>query len=94
MILLLSEEIQKDQELLTRVKNEAAKIGLRLNDRENRSDGIQYSNTQPSENNWWQSHQDSGEFQIPRIIWMISSEQDIKVRKALAWDACHKLSRV
>ena len=26
--------------------------------------------------------------------WMISSEQDIKVKKALAWDACHKLNRV
>ena len=25
---------------------------------------------------------------------MISSEKDVKVRKALAWDACHKLSRV
>ena len=25
---------------------------------------------------------------------MISSEQDINVRKALAWDACHKLNRV
>ena len=25
---------------------------------------------------------------------MRSSEQDIKVRKALAWDACHKLNRV
>ena len=26
--------------------------------------------------------------------WMISSEQDLKVRKALAWDACHKLNGV
>ena len=26
--------------------------------------------------------------------WMITSEQDIKVTKALAWDTCHKLNRV
>ena len=32
-ITLLSDEIQKAQELLTHVENEAAKIGLRLNDK-------------------------------------------------------------
>ena len=26
--------------------------------------------------------------------WMANSETDIKVRKALAWQACHKLSRI
>ena len=65
-IALLSEEIQKAQELLTRVKNEAAKIGLRLNDE--KTEAMVYSNTQPSENNWWQCHQDCGEFQILRIM--------------------------
>ena len=68
-IALLSEEIQKAQDLLTRVENEAAKTGLRLNDE--KTEAMVYNIpacTQPSENNWWQRHQDSGDFQIPKIM--------------------------
>ena len=41
-IALLSEEIRKAQELLTRVENEAAKIGLRLNDE--KTEAMVYNN--------------------------------------------------
>ena len=67
-ITLLSEEIQKAQELLTRVENEAAKIGLRLNNEKTEAMVYNIPTPSPLENNWWQRHQDCGEFQIPRIM--------------------------
>ena len=92
-IALLSEEIQKAQELLIRVENEAAKIGLRLNDE--KTEVMVYNIPTPS------PLKTIGGKAIKIVEnfkylgpWVISSEQDIKVRKALAWDACHKLSRV
>ena len=92
-IALLSEEIQKAQELLTRVENEAAKIGLRLNDE--KTEAMVYNIPTPS------PLKTIGGNAIKIVenfkylgSWMRSSEQDIKVRKALAWEACHKLNRV
>ena len=92
-IALLSEEIQKAQELLTRVENEAAKIGLRLNDE--KTEAMVYNIPTPS------PLKTIGGNAIKIVenfkylgSWMRSSEQGIKVRKALAWEACHKLNRV
>ena len=92
-IALLSEEIQKAQELLTRVENEAAKIGLRLNDE--KTEAMVYNIPTPS------PLKTTGGNAIKIVenfkylgSWMRSPEQDIKVRKALAWEACHKLNRV
>ena len=92
-IALLSEEIQKAQDQLTRVENEAAKIGLRLNDE--KTEAMEYNIPAPS------PLKTIGGNAIKTVenfkylgSWMISSEQDIKVRKAPAWDACHKLNRV
>ena len=92
-IALLSEEIQTAQELLTHVENEAAKIGLPLNDE--KTEVMVYNIPPPS------PLKAIGGKAIKIVenfkyigSWMISLEQDIKVRKALAWDACHKLSRV
>ena len=92
-IALLSEEIQKAQELLTHVENEAAKIGLCLNNE--KTEVMVYNIPTPS------PLKTIGDNAIKIVdnfkylgSWMKSSEQDIKVRKALAWEACHKLSRV
>ena len=82
---LLSEEIQKAQELLTRVENESAKIGLRVNDE--KTEVMVYNIPTPSP-----LKTVSGK--AIKIVenfkylgsWMISSEQDIKVRKALPWE--------
>ena len=92
-IALLSEEIQKAQELLTRVENEAAKIGLHLNDE--KTEAMVYNIPTPSPLKTIGGN-------AVKIVenfkylgsWIRSSEQDIKVRKALAWEACHKLNRV
>ena len=92
-IALLSEEIQKAQELLTRVENEAAKIDLCLNNE--KTEVMVYNILTPS------PLKIIGGNAIKIVenfkylgSWMRSSEQDIKVRKALTWDACHKLNRV
>ena len=79
-IALLSEEIQKAQELLTRVENETAKIGLCLNDE--KTEAMVYNIPTPS------PLKTIGGNAIKIVenfkylgSWMRSSEQDIKVRK-------------
>ena len=92
-IALLSEEIQKAQELLTRVENEAAKFGLRLNDQKTEVMVYNIPTPSPLKTIYGKAIKIVENFKYLGS-WIISSEQDIKVRKAMAWGTCHKLNRV
>ena len=92
-IALLSEEIQKAQELLTCVENKATKIGLRLNNKKTEVTVYNIPTPSPLKTIGGKAIKITDNCKYLGS-WMISSEQDIKVRKALAWDACHKLNRV
>ena len=80
--------------MLTRVETEAAKIGLHMN--------AKTTQVMPF-------NQEDVNFILKSIsgdtiaavedylylgAWMSSSEQDIHMRKALAWSACNKLSKI
>ena len=92
-IALLSEEVQKAQELLTRVENEAAKIGFHLNDEKTEAVVYNIPTLSPLKTIGGNAIKIVENFKYLGS-WLRSSEQDIKVRKALTWDACHKLNRV
>ena len=92
-IALLSEEIHQAQELLHRVEVEAEKVGLYINAK--KTELMHYGHPCPV----------SVKAKDGRTIkevdnfkylgaWMASSEKDINVRKALAWQACHKLTKI
>ena len=75
----MADEIEKVQELLSRVEGEAEKVGLHVNAKNistkagkkiNVVDNFKYLGA-----------------------WMTSSEKD-NVRKALAWKACQKLAKI
>ena len=90
---LLTQEIQQAQEIITRLEEEAAYVGLYCNAKKTE---LQVHN-----------HQIPVEVRVSsgntlRIIdnfkylgaWTKSSEVDVNVRKSLAWSVCHKLSKV
>ena len=87
----LSEEIQKAQELLTCVENKATNIDLRLNNKKTEVMVYNIPTPSPLKTIGGKAIKITDNFKYLGS-WMISFEQDIKVRKALAWDACHKLN--
>lgn len=92
-IALLSEEIAQAQELLARVESEAAKVGLYLN--EKKTELMAFNHDAPV-NITTQSGSTIKTVQNFKYLgaWMESTEKDFKVRKALAWSACHKLCKI
>ena len=84
-ISLISDRVEQAQELLTRVETECAKVGLRLNAK--KTEVITY-NILPDHSPLITT----GGIALKAVndfkylgSWVNSSEQDLKVRKALAW---------
>ena len=92
-IALISKEIAQAQEMLARVEKEAGKVGLHLNAKKTEvmkfnlpdSVGIHASNGSLIK--------ETGNF---RYLggWLENSKKDFETRKALAWSACNKLSKI
>lgn len=92
-IALLVDELQQAQELLQLVETEAAKVGLHVNGP--KTELMSFNQDQTITIKSITGH-------IIKVVEnfkylggrMKSTEDDIKVRKALAWTACHKLRKV
>ena len=89
---LIAEEIKDAQEMLTRLEKEAAKVGLHLN--------AGKTEVMIFDQNAVTNLVASGGEQIKVVddfkylgSYVNSSSNDIKIRKALAWSACHKLTK-
>ena len=86
-ISLLSDRVEQAQELLTRVETECAKVGLRLNAK--KTEVITYNilpDHPPLMTTGGNALKEANDFKYLGS-WVNSSEQDLKVRKALAWKA-------
>ena len=92
-IALVSEEIYQVQMFLDRVEIEAGKVGLNIN--AGKTELMAFNQKEPIT-----IKSRSGD--AIKVVqnfkylgaWMASSEKDLNVRKALAWKACHKLSKI
>ena len=92
-IVLLANEIAQAKELLHSVENEAAKVGLHINAK--KTEAMEYNQDLDEIITSINNH-------LIKLVedykylggWMESTEQDIKVRIALAWAACNKLGSV
>ena len=92
-IALITHEIDQAQELLTRLEQEAAKIGLHLNSK--KTEGMLYNQDIIKDI----IADDGRKIKVVEDFKYLgahaeSSERDIKIRKALAWVACHKMQKV
>ena len=92
-IALLSAEIEQAQELLSRVEQEAEKIGLHLN--AGKTEVMTFTQDTPVE----LKARCGDTIKVVENFkylgaWMKSTDSDIKIRKALAWAACHKLDKI
>ena len=93
-ISLLSDNMQQAQELLTRVEAECAKVGLRLNAK--KTEVITYnipSEHPPLTMTGGTALKEVKDFKYLGA-WVNSTEQDLKVRKALAWRALNGMNSV
>ena len=92
-IALISDEIQQAQKLLSQIEISSAKVGLHLNAK--KTEYMLYNQPVIDEiktrNNVTLKAVDDFKY---LGAWMSSSEKDIKVRKAQAWQACHKLKKI
>ena len=92
-IVLLANQIAQAKALLHNVENEAAKVGLHINAK--KTEAMEYNQDLNEIINSINNH-------LIKLVevykylggWMESTEQDIKVRIALAWAACNKLGSV
>ena len=91
-ISLMSNEIEQAQKLLDYVEQECKKVGLHLNSKKTKFIAL---NAPPD------VKLTSGEEEIERVedfkylgSYIMSSSQDIKVRKAKAWRALNKMTKV
>ena len=91
-IALLSEEIDQAQELIKRVEEEAEKVGLHVNAK--KTELMAFGHQDPII--LAQSGQRIKVVKNFKYLggWMESTEKDINIRKALAWKACHKLTKI
>ena len=92
-IALLSEDVDQAQQLLSRLEQESAKVGLHLNDKKTKV--MAYNQTVPVNIN----ARSGDRLEVVKNFkylgsWMESSEKDFEVRKALAWSSCHKLKKI
>ena len=92
-IALLANKYQQAQELLRLVETEAAKVSLHLNGSKTKL--MSFNQDDPS-NVTTISGYKLKEVNNFKYLggWMRSTEDDMKVRKALAWTVCHKLRKV
>ena len=93
-ICLISDRVEKAQELLNRVEEECARVGLRLNSK--KTEVITYNilpNHPPLRTTEGIALKEVSDFKYFGS-WVNSTEQDIKVRKALAWRALNGMKSV
>lgn len=93
-IALLSNEIYQAQQLLRELENEAAKVGLHVNAK--KTEFMAYNQDLPINVILSINGGDIKQVETFKYLggWMKDCESDIKIRKALAWAACHKLKSV
>ena len=91
-IALLSNNIQQAQELLQRVETSVAKVGLKMNSSKTKYMTYNSDNTNINTNDGI-ALEEVNNFKYLGA-WMVSTEKDIKYRKAAAWRACCKLSKI
>ena len=92
-IALLAEEIAQAQEMLSRVESETLKFGLHLNEKKTETMLYNQEITTPIKS------KNGREIKVVENFkylggWMINTEKDFEIRKALAWAACHKLVKI
>ena len=93
-ICLISDRVEKAQELLNRVEEECARVGLRLNSK--KTEVITYNilpNHPPLRTTEGIALKEVSDFKYLGS-WVNSTEQDIKIRKALAWRALNGMKSV
>ena len=91
---MLSNEIHQAQQLLKEVETEAAKVGLHVNAK--KTEYMPHHQDQPHNIIRSISGGEIKQVENFRYLggWMKNCESDIKIRKALAWAACHKLRSI
>ena len=90
---LITEETEQAQEVLTRLEQEAGKVGLHCNAK--KTEIQTFNHDTPIIVN----SSDGTKLKIIENFkylgsWMENTDKDFKVRKALAWSACHKLRKI
>ena len=79
--------------MLDRVETEAEKVGLFINVKKTEIMQFNHVDAVTINSKSGQPIKVVGNFKYLGA-WMASSEKDINVRKALAWQACHKLTKI
>ena len=92
-IALLTEEMEQAQEVLTRLENEAEKVGLYCNAK--KTEMQVFNHDLPID----VKVKNGASLKIVKNFkylgaWTESTSKDFTVRKALAWSACHKMRKV
>ena len=92
-IALLSEEVQQAQELLHQVETSVAKVGLKMNAGKTKYMSYNQNQKFSINTNEGMKLEEVKDFKYLGA-WMASTEKDIKLRKAAAWNACSKLANI
>ena len=92
-VALISEEIDQAQELLQRLETEAANIGLHLNTKKMELMAFNYKDPVELKTISGSNVKNVENFKYLGS-WMMSTEKDFEIRKALAWSACHKMKTI
>ena len=90
---LLAEEMEQAQEVLTRLENEAEKVGLVCNAKKTEVQAFNQDRPVIIQAKSGETLKVVDNFKYLGA-WTQSSSSDISVRKALAWSACHRLKKV
>ena len=93
-IALVSEEIHQAQTFLDRVEVEAGKVGLHIN--AGKTELMAFNQKDDPVNIKSSAGKAIKVVQNFKYLgaWMANTEKDLNVRKALAWQACHKLTKI
>ena len=92
-IALVAENLLQAQKMLAKVEGEARCIGLYTNAKKTEVMQINYEDDTPLKTLDGSSLKIVTNFKYLGA-WMMSSEKDFEIRKALAWTACHKLNKI
>ncbi|KAJ8342490.1 hypothetical protein SKAU_G00324180 [Synaphobranchus kaupii] len=92
-ISLISDRVEKAQELLTRVERECVKVGLGLNAKKTEVIAYNTPDHLPLRTTGDTALREVSDFKYLGS-WVNSTEQDLRVRKALAWKALNGMASV